>query len=68
MRSGMTLILRRNTRTLWAMHEGENIVRFYNVTGVERLPSSSNRYPVSVLRRGKNLGIVWNVVEIREVW
>ena len=68
MRSGITLILKRDTRTLWAMHEGENLVMFYNVTGVERLQSNSDRYPVNVLRRGKKLGIIFDVVEIREVW
>ena len=68
MMSGITLILKRNTHALWVMHEGENLILLYDVTGVKRLPSNSNRYPVIVLRGGKNLGIIWNVVEIKEVW
>lgn len=68
MRSGMTLILKRNTRALWVMHEGENLILLYDVTGVERLPSNSACFPVIVFHNGKSIGLVWNVVEIKEVW
>jgi len=68
MMSGITLILKRDTTALWVMQEGYDVVLFYDVTGVERLLQGSGPFPVSVLRRGKNLGIVWDVVEIREVW
>ena len=62
------LILNRKGHVLWVMQEGYNVALFYNVTGVERLPSTSACYHVYVLHRGENIGIVWNVVEIKEVW
>ena len=62
------LILIRDTHALWVMQEGYDVILFYNVTGVERIPSNSARFPVIVFHNGKSIGIVWNVVEIKEVW
>ena len=68
MRSGITLILKRDTHALWVMQEGYDVVLFYDVTGVERVPSNSARFPVIVFHNGKSIGLIWNVVEIKEVW
>lgn len=62
------LILVRERQVLWAMREGYDVALFYNVSGVERLASLSACYPVLVLHKGETIGIVWNVVEIKEVW
>jgi hypothetical protein len=64
----ITLSLKRETNALWVEGYHRSVVLFYDVTGVERLSSDSDRYPVYVLRKGKPLGIVWDVAEIKEVW
>ena len=63
--SGITLILDRTNGDLW-IDRNSHIVCVWNVTGVERIDSIFSG--VRVLQKGKTIGMVWNVKEIKERW
>jgi len=61
------LTLVRETQVLWVMRGGYDVKQYIDVTGVARL-SDSYCFPVFVLHKGEPIDIVWDVVEIKEVW
>ena len=62
--SGITLLLNRKNGDLWLDHDGGHFEVIWNVTGVIRKGDTS----LEILRRGKTIGLVWRVDDIREEW
>jgi hypothetical protein len=61
----ITLILDRSLHLLW-IDIGEHVGMVDDVTGVKRIDGKFRS--VLILRRGKKVGMMWEVEEIKERW
>jgi len=63
----LTLILNRKTKDLWIDINGQHCISLWDVTGVRKANDSQyNR--VGIFCNGRQIGVVWDVEEIKEVW
>lgn len=62
----LTLILDRDTNDLWIDYK-THMVSIWNVTGL-KWNSKAYYRQVKIFRNGKQIGIVWDVKEIKERW
>ena len=61
------LILDRENNDLWIDTNGEHKAVIWDVTGVKR-DKESLFDMARIYRKGKQIGIVWHVAEIKERW
>jgi hypothetical protein len=62
----ITLILNRKRKVLWIDSGDTHVVAIDNITGVQRIEGEYR--PVSILRNGIDIGSIWEVKEIKELW
>lgn len=64
----ITLILNRIQDDLWLDTEEGHFMVLNDVSGVNVECGKGDDYPVSILRHGKRVGMVWYVKTIEERW